>query len=409
LPNHYLRRNSHAAHGGMTAYVADYPDSHRVYPAHAAVQRFKLSGPPGRVTSACGLGVYRDGLLGEGVRGDVFVCEPVNLLVHRLKLSPKGSSFSGRRAAGEEGSEFLASTDGWHRPVQVRTGPDGALWVVDMYRFVIEHPRWIPKEDLARLDVRAGSRMGRIYRVRPADRLLGALPRLDRLGAAGLAAALESPNGTVRDLAGQMLLWRKDLAAVPAMRNLTASRRPEARLHALCVLDGLGKLRVDEVRRGLDDPHPGVRRHAVRLAEGFLAGHPGLGGRLAKMTGDGDAGVRLQLACSLGAWPNPRSAEALSKLALAHAGDPYLVAAVLSSLNADNVAGVLGRVLASKSPPQALARRLPGLAVALGDGKALSTVLARISTPAGGRYQAWQMAALAGVLEGAGRAQALTG
>ena len=71
--------------------------------------------------------------------------------MHRIQLSPRDSTFAGRRAPGEEQSELLASTDNWFRPVQVRTGPDGCLWIVDMYRCVIEHPRWIPPEDLARL------------------------------------------------------------------------------------------------------------------------------------------------------------------------------------------------------------------------------------------------------------------
>src|SRR5262249_52915466 len=153
-------------------------------------------------------------------------------------------------------------------------------WVVDMYRFVIEHPRWIPKEDLATLDVRAGSGMGRIYRVRPADSAPRPLPRQDRLDGQGLVAALDSPHGTPRDLAGQMLLWRNDSSAAPALEKLARGKRPEARLHALCVLAGLGKLTPRLVRQALADPHPGVRRHAVRLAESVLAREPDLGPRL---------------------------------------------------------------------------------------------------------------------------------
>src|SRR5207244_5290272 len=116
-------------------------------------------------------------LLGKEYQGNAFTCEPVNLLVTRRILEPKGSTFVGKRAADEQTSEFLASTDTWFRPVQVRTGPDGALWVVDLYRYVIEPPRWNPSEDLAKLDVRAGSTMGRIYRIRPKDKPLRPVPR----------------------------------------------------------------------------------------------------------------------------------------------------------------------------------------------------------------------------------------
>ena len=137
------------------------------------------------------------------------------------------------RAPDEQQSEFLASTDPWFRPVQVRTGPDGCLWVVDMHRYVIEHPRWIPPEDLANLDVRAGATLGRIIRVRPTGPEPRPMVRLDKLDNAGLVAALDSPNGCQRDLAMQMLLWHDAKDAAPALAKLAAEcPRPEARLHA---------------------------------------------------------------------------------------------------------------------------------------------------------------------------------
>src|SRR5207253_1956886 len=145
----------------------------------------------GRLTSSCGIGLYRDGLLGAST-GNIFTCEPVNLVVHRLQLRPRASTFSGRRAPDEQASEFLASTDNWFRPVQVRTGPDGALYVVDMYRFVIEHPRWITPERLAELDVRAGADMGRIYRVMPEKAALRKVPDMPRLDPIELVALLAS-------------------------------------------------------------------------------------------------------------------------------------------------------------------------------------------------------------------------
>jgi putative membrane-bound dehydrogenase-like protein len=403
LADHYLRRNPHVAVPGAAVQVADYPDPNRLYPARPELQLFKLSGPPGRTTAACGLGIYRDDLLGEEYRGNAFTCEPVNLVIHRLLLSPCGSTFAGRRAPDETQTEFLTSSDNWFRPVQVRTGPDGCLWVVDMCRYVIEHPRWIPPEDLAKLDVRAGDTLGRIYRIRPRDRRPRPFPRLDRLDAAGLAAALDSPNGWQRDLAGQMLLWRGDRAAAQPLRDLAAhSPRPETRLHALCVVDGLGELEPAAVRRALNDAHPGVRRHAVRLAERFLAASPDLGPALLKRLDDSDAQVRLQLAYSLGGWHDRRAGGALATLALRHADDPYLTAAVLSSANAGNVGDLLTGVFASaadRAPPEALLQRVLGVATALGDRETLPRVLRDVTTPRQGRFAGWQMAALAGVLD----------
>ena len=188
-----------------------------------------------------------------------------------MRCSSREESRSrGIGAPEDAAAEFLAGTDGWFRPVQVRTGPDGALWVVDMYRLVIEHPQWIPPADLARLDVLAGHANGRIYRIYPTNQPPRPILHLDRLGTAELVAALDSPNGPQRDLAQQMLVWKDDPSAVQPLERLALAERPEARLHALCTLDGLHALRPEVVLHALADPHPGVRRHAVRLAAKYV-------------------------------------------------------------------------------------------------------------------------------------------
>jgi putative membrane-bound dehydrogenase-like protein len=403
LPDHYLRRNPHVAPPPAGVLVTDYPDANRLYPIHQQLQLFKLSGPANHVTAACGLGTYRDDLLGIDYSGDAFICEPVNLVVHRMKLTPHDCSFFARRVDDEKTSEFLASTDNWFRPVQVRTGPDGALWVVDMYRFVIEHPRWIPPEELAKVDVRAGSTMGRIYRVRPRDRSARPMPNLDKLDTAGLVSALDSPNGWQRDHAGQMIVWNRDLGAVPALERLAGeSPRPETRLHALCVLDGLDRLNPGLIRSALTDKHAGVRRHAVRLAEKLLNTDGDLGPALVELTKDRDAQVRLQLAFTLGEWRDPRAAEALASLLLAHAEDVYLNAAVLSSIRKDNLSLILGVVLSgdtSKPPPEKIVRDLLGVATAIGDKQILARWLKDVTARHEGRYATWQFSALAGLVE----------
>lgn len=403
LADHYLRRNPHAAPPPAGVLVTDYPSWNRLYPIRPQVQRFKLSGPANHVTAACGLGIYRDELLGKEYAGDAFVCAPVNLVVHRMKLSPRGSSFAGRRATDEQTSEFLASTDEWFRPVQVRTGPDGALWVVDMHRFVIEHPRWIPPEELAKVDPRAGSTMGRIFRIRPKDRQPRPLPRLDKLDTAGLVAALDSPNGWQRDRAGQMLLWKQDTEAAPALEKLSASSpHAEARLHALCVLDGLGRLSYSQVRRALRDGHPGVRRHALRLAEPLVAARAERGADLLPLLKDADAQVRLQLAFTLGVWRDPRGGAALATLLRAHAEDPYLVAAALSSISSANVQDVFAAFFRNsdgKAPPERVLRPLLSAAAALGDRHALPRILNELTAAREDGFAPWQMTALAGLLD----------
>src|SRR6185503_15196718 len=182
-----------------------------------------------RVTSACGIDIYRDVLLGPNYYGDAFICEPVHNLVTRLELEPNGVSFAGHRSEDEQHGEFLASTDNWFRPVQVRTGPDGALWVVDMYRFVIEHPRWISTNRLATLDVRAGADKGRIYRVYPRDKKPRPIHDLTRATTDQLVQEVDQSNGPKRDLIHRELLTRKDVPIKKLSAIATGGRHTAAR------------------------------------------------------------------------------------------------------------------------------------------------------------------------------------
>jgi hypothetical protein len=240
-------------------------------------------------------------------------------------LEPDGVSFKSHRAGsagsvGEQTNKFLSSTDDWFRPVYVKTGPDGALYVADMYRLVIEHPEYIPRRMQDMYDLRAGHDKGRIYRIYPAQAKLRPIPRLDKLRTGKLAAALDSPNGWQRDTAQRLLVQARDKAAIAPLEKLVrTSSRPKARLQALCTLDGLNALTPKVVLQGLRDPHPGVREQAVRLSEGFLKKPeppPALTEQLLKMADAPEIRVRYQLALSLGEWNDPRAGQALARLAL---------------------------------------------------------------------------------------------
>lgn len=371
LPDHYIRRNPHAAPSATLKVVSEEPDPNRVFPASKDLQLFKLSGASGRATAACGIGIYRDNLLGAEYQGNLFVCEPVNLLVHRMVLTPSGSSFAGRRAPGEKTREFLASTDPWFRPVQVRTGPDGCLYVVDMARYVIEHPRWIPPGELDKVDVRAGSNLGRIYRVRPADLRPRRIPRLETMTITELQRALNTPNGPVRDYVIQKLIDRKEHVLAPALGFRLETGRPETRLGTLVALDGARLLGVDHVRQALTDKHSGIRRHAVRLAERFI---DQLGPDLLKMA-ETDEHVRLQLALTLGRVPGRTCAIALADFKCA---DQFMRSAVMSSLNSGNLRPFLHHAVNPFSPPAPeMIRGALGIAVASGDHESVRVALNR--------------------------------
>ncbi|MCH7727864.1 MAG: dehydrogenase, partial [Planctomycetes bacterium] len=315
LKDHYLRRNPHIASPNVKKQVSVQPGAAPVYPASRTLARFNDLSRANRFTSACSPIIYRDELISlpEGRRRmQSFVCEPVHNLVHREIVTPQGVTFTSRRLESEKESEFLASTDNWFRPVMIRTGPDGALWIADMYRYVIEHPKWIPKDWQRRLDIRAGDNMGRIYRVYPNDTKPRKTPKLNQLDTNELVKALDSPNGWQRDMAQQMLIWRGDRSAVARLEALAAGAdRPTARLHALCTLDGLKAIRPQVLIRSLKDNHAGVRRHAIRLSESLVNDSGELGDAIVGRFDDTDALVQMQLAYSLGSWKDERAGRGL--------------------------------------------------------------------------------------------------
>jgi putative membrane-bound dehydrogenase-like protein len=404
LEDRYARRNPHVAAPPPNVYVDTESDSLRVFPASRLLERFNSPQSANRVTSGCGTGIYRDRLLGDAFYGNAFFCEPVHNVVERLILTPHGATFDGHRAPQNASSEFLASTDNWFRPVQVRTGPDGALWVVDMYRFVIEHPRWIPPDRLARLDVRAGADQGRIYRIYPKGATPRSIPNLDSLATPELARRIDDPNGTIRDIIHRELLRRQDAAtATPALEDIAKQARdPAARLQALCALNGIGRLSGDLILSALGDANANVRRNAVRLAESRLAREPALADTVLKLVGDREPVVRYQVALSLGEWDDARVAPALGQLAARDPADLWMRAAVLSSATRC-AAPLLDAFEAAAKPASAgaqqLVRGLTQTIAATGTEADISKALMAV-TPADPRQaQAWQFTATGAVLD----------
>ena len=376
LEEHYLRRNPHLLPPSATISVASLPGAAPVFPRSATFARFNDPQGFNHFTSACGVMVYRDDLLGPDYAGNVFVCEPVHNLVHRELMRPVGTTFKGSRAPQEQTAEFLASADNWSRFSSVRAGPDGALYVVDMYRLVIEHPKWIPDAWQKELgDLRVGEKQGRIYRVRPKGVALRPVPRLAGATPTALVAALASPSGLVRDLAQQQLTWRQQKSAAPDLERLAASAAlPQARAQALWTLRSLGVLSAEAVARALRDSDAGVRRQALRLSEVFSATHPELLAAIVTLGDDADAPLRQQLAYTLGEWKAPAAGIALAKL-LRKDDDRFIRAAAMSSalLHAETLIAQLGADGHGADP------LVIEIAAATGNSKALAGILAEIA------------------------------
>ncbi len=294
--------------------------------------------PAGYFTAACGVTIYNGHAWPKAFHGNAFVAEGSGNLVHRMRLQPDGVAFTAHRT--EQKREFLTSDEIWFRPIQFCGGPDGTLYMADMYRELFEHPDAVPPSAKKHLDLTAGNDRGRVYRIVPEGPSYKKQPKPVRLGetsTAELVQLLAHPNGWHRITASRLLYQRQDRRAIEPLVKLAAeSPSPLGRMHAMYVLAGDWGLGISaEVVLGrLDDVHPRVREHAVRLAERVLGKAPAVREKLYGMVDDEDIRVRYQLAFTLGEIPgrsSQRATAALAAIAAGDVGDRWIRLAVLSS------------------------------------------------------------------------------
>ncbi|MCI0621188.1 MAG: c-type cytochrome [Acidobacteria bacterium] len=327
----YLRRNPDLLVSTAMQNISDHGSNARVYPINRNL-RIEMLTEFGEFTSACGMTHYLGGAFPPQFNGVSFVNEPVHNLVHRDVLRDSGSSFVASRA--RDGVEFLASTDGWFRPVNLTVGPDGALYLVDYYREVIEHPEWTSTPVQLSQNLYNGSDRGRIYRVVPDSTPLP-LARNLRLSQASdeeLVRHLENPNVWWRRTAQRLLVDRNHVSSVPPLKSLfQQSASAVGRLHALWTLEGLKQLEPALIESALNDAEAGMRENAIRLAELHLKDAPALAVALLKLEKDPSPKVRFQLLCTLGFIDSPASRSAQNQLLLASLEDEWMQIAALSA------------------------------------------------------------------------------
>jgi putative membrane-bound dehydrogenase-like protein len=337
----------------------------------------------GVFTSASGITMYRGDAFPDKFYGNLFVGEVANNLVYRARLQSRGIEQAALRADPQ--SEFLASRDSWFRPVQFANGPDGVLYVVDMYRQLIEGAAFVTPESLKNIDPSLGTDRGRIYRIVPREYQRRPSRRLDKLDTLELVRLLEHPNGWHRDTAARLLSERHGPAPIrPLTETVRNSEDPQARLLALSSLQTLDALSHELLRDSLDDPSPRVREYAVRLAESSVADLPSLREALLERVTDPDLRVRFQLAFSLGQMPGLRCNAALAELARRDADNPWLLMAVQSSLRSgagDVIARLTGdRELMAKKSIRELVFNLASQIGVQSDTGEIAAVLQSLST-----------------------------
>ncbi len=326
--------------------------------------------PGGFITSACSPLYYPLGepLFPERDRGCVYVCDPANNLITRDKLEANGSVYKGKRI--DQGVEFLASTDNWFRPVSLTLGPDGAIYVIDFYREVIETPISLPDDIKAKLNLESRER-GRIWRIVPKDYVYK-VPK--RVGGTGpeLVAALGSEHEWVRNTASRLVASARYEGIEAALERATSTNGP-GRANLLHALDQRRGLTATALLQALSDPATEVRIVALRLAEPHFARHPKLVAAASKLADDSSGFVRFQLALSAGSMPITDSASVLTKLLQASANDPWLSAAALSS--AKEVSPTILADLAARESSSATVRSLAMIAGARGGDEPIANVL----------------------------------
>ena len=268
-----------------------------------------------KATATCGALVYRGDLFGPAFRGNAFIPEPAANVVKRIVLTEKDGVVTGEAAV--PGQEFLASTDERFRPVQVVNGPDGAIYIVDMYRGIIQHQGFLTHYLIANIKDRKLEQPvnhGRIWRIVPEKATQVAAVKVPA-GTAARVELLRHPSGWVRDTAQRLLVESGDTAAVPALRQVLktpGATQALARLHALWTLEGLNALDADSLRTAIKDADSQVRAAGVRLAT------PDLLPDLIALTGEQEVIVQAHLAIRLGAVASPEADVALAKLLVAH-------------------------------------------------------------------------------------------
>lgn len=275
----------------------------------------------GQFTAACGTFRYQSDLLAPWLADHFFACEPTGSLVQRYRQTADGIVPTAVR--GREGVEFLASRDPWFRPVDLLDGPDGAMYVIDMHRAVIEHPDWMPKELQERGDMRWGDDTGRIYRIVPESPAAAPLKPFDFAAASPVdwVGQLASGNRWARETAGRLIAEAfhpsatnpadadnrgrsaevanalRELLRAPA-NSLTVS--PDSRssanaaVRALWLLKSMDRLTPDELSLAFEHPHWSVRLQGLRLLALGPAGNQGPGDALTKLAMDPHPLVRYQ-------------------------------------------------------------------------------------------------------------------
>ncbi|MBC7398386.1 MAG: c-type cytochrome [Mucilaginibacter sp.] len=281
-------------------------------------------------TASNGQSIFRGDKLPGDMKGDLFICEPVGRLIRRAKVTNTNGKVTLKNAYDK--SEFLASTDLNFRPVNTITGPDGCMYIVDMYHGIIQESEWTkadsylrPKIQQKGLEKNIGR--GRIFRLVHDDYKPSKVkPHMLEETSAQLVDHLNSANGWWRDNAQKLLVLRGDKSVVPALKTLAVSGGQLARIHALWTLNGLDALDAETFATALKDKDAEVRKTTVWIGEDLMKKDNQAIDLLAKMSNDPSADVRFQLLLTMRFVNSAKSKDIIAGLIKNYPNDPSLAA-----------------------------------------------------------------------------------
>jgi mono/diheme cytochrome c family protein/glucose/arabinose dehydrogenase len=357
-PNYLFRNKNHKATIGIDYGLAN---DRKVFPIRPtpAVNRGYISGTLSKdgklleFTAACSPFIYRESTLSKEFYGNAFVCEPSGNLVKRNAVKKNGLLIEAKDP--HSGREFMASTDERFRPVSISAGADGALYITDMYRGLIQHGAYVTpylREMTIKRNLVLPVHCGRIWRVVPknwkANKIENDFDSIDKL-----IANLKSSDGWKRDNAQRILVERNDAKSIESLKNIIKTDKNSlARFHALWTLEGMKKLHSDLLFSLLNDADTLVANNALRLIEPFIKTDKNLnkqvGNQLLKQFESASITASLQMALSAEGLENPAKFNLLIRIIEKHSESALIRDAVMSSLgNQENA--FLNNLLKSKN------------------------------------------------------------
>ena len=301
-------------------------------------ERLRPNNTLNHFTASCGQSIFRGDALPKDFVGDYIVCEPVGRIIRRAKVFDiKGKTFLKN---AYDSMEFISSSDMNFRPVNSATGPDGNLYIVDMYRGIIQQGSWTKEGSFLRhkidsLGLAKNIDRGRIYRVVYDGMKSDPKPNMLNESSAVLVNYLGNPNGWWRDNAQKLIVTRGDQSVVPALKAMATGRQGVpandtnqlARIHALWTLEGLNAIDKDVLTQALQDHDPQVRKTSVWISEPFLkANDSEMINAVAKLKDDASYDVRVQVMLSMYSSSSDKAKAIINEMVQQNAGNPMLVA-----------------------------------------------------------------------------------